>query len=107
VLAWHIREGHYDDVPLAGFNLLAVGAFQGNLWTGEAKPAMGFFIDERANERQRGALQMIFGGQAGGWPAGFAAPIGVRAPSVRKFTLRSTGQPKAKIRRSLASRAPR
>jgi hypothetical protein len=75
VLAWHIREGHYDDVPLAGFNLLAVGAFQGNLWTGEAKPAMGFFIDERANERQRGALQIIFGGQAGGWPAGFAALV--------------------------------
>jgi len=36
---------------------------------------MGFFIDERANERQRGALQMIFGGRAGGWPAGFAALI--------------------------------
>ena len=36
---------------------------------------MGFFIDERANERQRGALQMIFGGQAGGWPASFAALV--------------------------------
>lgn len=74
VLAWHIREGQYGDVPLAGLNLLALGAFQGNLWAG-AKAAMGIFIDERANERQRGALQMIFGGQAGGWPAGFAALI--------------------------------
>ena len=37
---------------------------------------MGLFIDERADERQRQALQTIFGGQAGGWPAGFAATIG-------------------------------
>jgi hypothetical protein len=29
---------------------------------------MGFFIDERADERQRKALQAIFGGEAGGWP---------------------------------------
>src|SRR5262245_37805267 len=75
VLVWHIREGYYGDVPLAGLNLLAVGAFEGNIWAGEAKPAMGFFIDVRANERQRQALQVIFGGQAGGWPAGFAALI--------------------------------
>lgn len=74
VSKWHIREGHYGDVPLAGFNMLALGAFQGNIWAG-AKAAMGFFIDERANEHQRGAFQMIFGGQAGGWPAGFAALV--------------------------------
>ena len=39
----------------------------------EAKPRMGFFVDDRADERQRAALQTIFGGKAGGWPAGFAA----------------------------------
>jgi hypothetical protein len=55
--------------------LVALGEFEGNLWAGEAKPRMGFFIDERADEGQRMALQMIFGGQAGGWPAGFAALI--------------------------------
>ena len=37
---------------------------------------MGLFIDERADKRQRQALQTIFAGQAGGWPAGFAATIG-------------------------------
>lgn len=37
---------------------------------------MGFFVDERADERQREALQAIFGGEAGGWPAGFAELIG-------------------------------
>jgi hypothetical protein len=30
---------------------------------------MGFFIDERANEQQREALQMIFSGKAGGFIA--------------------------------------
>jgi hypothetical protein len=36
---------------------------------------MGFFFDERADGRQREALQVIFSGQAGGWPAGFAELI--------------------------------
>jgi hypothetical protein len=75
MLAWHVREGHYGEVRLDGFSLVALGEFEGNIWAGEAKPSMGFFIDERANEQQRAALQMIFGGQAGGWPSGFAALI--------------------------------
>jgi hypothetical protein len=62
-------------VRLDGLNVVAVGSFEGNLWTGEAKPSMGFFIDERADERQREALQAIFGGGAGGWPAGLAELI--------------------------------
>ncbi len=36
---------------------------------------MGLFIDERADERQREALQQIFSGRAGGFPADFAALI--------------------------------
>jgi hypothetical protein len=76
LLAWHVREGHFGDVPLDGFNLLALGAFEGNIWAGEGKVRMGLFIDERADERQREALQTIFGGQAGGWPADFAAFVG-------------------------------
>ncbi len=60
---------------LTGSTLVALGEFEGNIWAGEAKPRMGFFIDERADARQRMALQTIFGGQAGGWPAGFAALI--------------------------------
>ena len=75
ILAWHVREGSYGDVALDGLNVVAVGSFEGNIWQGEAKPAMGFFIDERADEAQRDALQAIFGGEAGGWPAGFAALI--------------------------------
>ena len=76
VLAWHVRTGHYGDVPLDGLNLIALGAFEGNLWAGDTKAILGLFIDERATERQRQALQAIFAGQAGGWPAAFAATVG-------------------------------
>lgn len=75
VLAWHIREGDYGEIPLAGLNVMALGVFKGNIWAG-AKAAMGIFIDERADPRQREALQMIFGGRAGGWPGVFANCIG-------------------------------
>src|SRR5205823_4643979 len=76
VLAYHIREGRYGEVPLDGLNLIGVGTFEGNLWSGETKAKMGMFIDERADERQREALQMIWSGQAGGFPAIFADLIG-------------------------------
>jgi hypothetical protein len=78
VLAWHVREGHYGDVRLDGLNLVALGSFDGNIWAGEAtNSVMGMFLDERADERQREAMRAIFGGRAGGWPAGFAALIEV------------------------------
>jgi len=54
--------------------VLALGYFKGNIWAG-AKATMGIFIDQRANEQQRQALQTIFGGQAGGWPGQFAQNI--------------------------------
>jgi hypothetical protein len=74
VLAWHIREGRYGDVRLDGLSVIGVGGFEGNIWAG-AKVTMGMFIDERADAQQREALQMIFGGQAGGWPGEFAKLI--------------------------------
>jgi hypothetical protein len=73
ILAWHIREGNYGDVRLDGLNVVMLGSFEGNIWAGEAtNSAAGFFLDERADDPQREALQTIFGGQAGGWPATFA-----------------------------------
>jgi hypothetical protein len=73
ILAWHVRAGNYSDVKLDDLNIVGVVGFEGNIWTGEAKnSAMGFFIDERADESQREAVQAIWGGEARGWPAGFA-----------------------------------
>ncbi len=75
VNAWHIQKGNYGDVSLDRLNVVALLAFEGNVWAG-AKVAIGIFIDERANDSQREALRTIFGGQAGGWPSIFANVIG-------------------------------
>jgi hypothetical protein len=78
VLAWHINDGHYgDDVRLDGLNFIMVGGFKGNLWDDTLRDSVAaFFFDERGNEKQREALQMIFMGKAGGFPAEFAKLIG-------------------------------
>src|SRR5207244_2920440 len=49
ILAWHIRDGQFGDVRLDDLNVVALGAFEGNLWAGEAKATMGIYIDERAD----------------------------------------------------------
>jgi hypothetical protein len=78
VLAYHINSGYYGDTTLDGLNVIMIGGFKGNIWAGEAKDAKAaFFFDERANEKQREALQMIFRGKAGGFAAEFAKVIGV------------------------------
>ena len=46
-----------------------MGYFKGNIWAGEIKFDGGFFFDERADEKQREALKMIFSGKAGGFMA--------------------------------------
>lgn len=74
VLAYHVREGSYGDVRLDRLNVLALATFEGNIWAG-AKATMALFFDERADDRQLQALQMVFGGRAGGWPAVFAGSV--------------------------------
>jgi hypothetical protein len=76
VLAYHIRSGHYDNTSLDGLNVLGVSYFKGNVWAGETKVTVGLFFDERADQQQRDALQMIFSGKAGGFMAKFAKLIG-------------------------------
>lgn len=76
-MVWHIDEGRYGDVDLDDLNVIALNCgFTGNAWAGETKAAVGVFFDERADDRQREALQAIFTGEAGGWPAQFAELIG-------------------------------
>lgn len=77
ILAWNIRNGNYGEVRLDGLSVMAVGAFKGgNIWEGQTKLTMAMFVDERADQPQREALQMVFGGRAGGWPGTFANFIG-------------------------------
>jgi len=72
IIAYRIREGNYGDVDLSGLNLVAIARFEGNLWDEDTRADMGMIVDERADEGQREALQVVFGGQGGGWPQMFA-----------------------------------
>lgn len=72
-MAYHVRDGQYGDVTLAGLNVVVVA---------------GFFLDARADDRQREALDMIFSGQAGGWMGGFGRLIkDVRGEAVAPMLL--------------------
>jgi hypothetical protein len=83
LIAFHIREGKYGDVDLAGLNVAAVTQFEGNIWDEDVRTqGDGLFFDERADERQRRALQVVFSGQAGSWPQMlaenvFGEPVGM------------------------------
>lgn len=76
VLAYHIKNGLYGEVPLDGLNVLALADFKGNIWAGNTKANIAIFFDAKANEKQRDALSMIFTGKAGGFMAEFAKLIG-------------------------------
>ncbi|MFF8846316.1 DUF1326 domain-containing protein [Streptomyces sp. NPDC015127] len=71
VLAWHIREGSYGDVVLDDLNVMMLASFTGNVWAEHSDTYAAFFVDERADDAQREAIQMIFSGQAGSWPREF------------------------------------
>lgn len=72
ILAWHITEGNYGDVDLSDRSVVALGSFVGNIWAGATDSYMAVYIDDRADDAQKDAIQAIWGGQAGGWMAGFA-----------------------------------
>ena len=76
VLAYHINKGKYGETSVDGLNALFLSYFKGNIWAGETKASMAFFFDERADEKQRKALQMIFMGKAGGFMSEFSKLVG-------------------------------
>ena len=76
VLAYHIKKGNYGQTILDGLNVLGLTYFKGNIWAGETKLDGAFFFDERADEKQREALKMIFTGKAGGFMAEIAKLLG-------------------------------
>jgi hypothetical protein len=76
-MAYHIEEGNYGEISLSGLNVLILDSFKGNPWADHwVKVNVGIFFDEKANEQQRNALNMIFSGRAGGFMAEFAKLLG-------------------------------
>jgi hypothetical protein len=68
VLAWHVREGEWANVPLAGLSVVAVvraSATLGDPYSNPLPAKTVFLVDARANEAQRTALVEFAQAQAG------------------------------------------
>lgn len=89
VLLWKVEEGNYGETRLDGFNVAMLGSFVGNIWGEHSDAYAALFFDERADEHQRDALQLIFGGQAGGWPQKFGELFGGEIRSVEFAAIES------------------
>jgi len=74
IAAWHIDEGSYGDVSLAGLSVAMSAYSPGHMLQTPWQAAL--YLDENANQAQREALTLIYGGQAGGPPAVLAELIG-------------------------------
>ena len=71
--AFHLDRGSYGDVPLDSLNAALIARTPGPMAEGNWTAAL--YVDERADDHQREALQAIFTGQAGGVMGGFAPLI--------------------------------
>ena len=69
---FHIDRGNYNDVTLDGLNIGLIARTPGPM--GEGNWSVALYLDERADERQRQALQTIFTGSDGG-PLANLAPL--------------------------------
>lgn len=84
LIGWHISDGEFEGLSLAGLNVgLAVYA-GGNMATTDWTVAL--YLDDNADEHQANALGAIFSGGAGGHPAVLAGHIkevlGVKAAAI-------------------------
>ncbi len=70
---FHFRTGNYGRTSLAGLNAVMASRAPGNFWKGNWSAAM--YLDEKANSKQREALEIVMGGKAGGVPAVLAGMI--------------------------------
>ncbi len=74
LLAWHIENGKYGDVPLDGLNVVLAAHSPGHML--QTKWEVALYLDEKASPAQQEALGTIYGGQGGGEPAALGPLIG-------------------------------
>lgn len=79
VLAIHIASGNCAGVDLAGLNAVQALTTPGPMAQGNGTLAV--YVDSRANEDQRAALEAIFTGNAGGPPSLLAGMVAHRLPT--------------------------
>ena len=74
IVAWHVDEGSYYAVDLAGLNVALFAYAPGHMMQEKWKVAL--YTDDRANPQQAEALAKIFSGQDGGHLAALGPLIG-------------------------------
>lgn len=79
VLAFHIENGKYGDVDLSGLNAVQALTTPGVMSAGGGTLAV--YVDDRATPEQRGALEEIFTGAAGGPPSLFGPMVAKLLPT--------------------------
>lgn len=67
LVAWHIDDGHLENIRLNGLNIAMACHASENMINGGWRAAL--YLDERADDRQTEALTNIFTGQVGGHPS--------------------------------------
>ena len=91
VVAWHIDQGHFNEVSLDDLNVVVALHTPGNMADGNWQAAV--YLDDRASTEQQDALGAIFGGQAGGHPAHLAELISdVRGVEAAPLTFETDGK---------------
>ena len=79
VLAAHIEKGSYGSVDLSGLN--AVQALTTPAEMSKGGGTLAVYVDRRANQMQRAALEAIFTGNAGGPPSLMSGMIATQLPT--------------------------
>ena len=88
---WHVETGRYGDVPLDGLNFSVYANWPGAIHHGNGEGLI--LVDERADARQREAIDTLIGGHVGGpwgvlgwtWPrvhGPFAVPYAVHLDGI-------------------------
>lgn len=79
VLAFHIEKGKYGSTDLSGLNAVQALTTPGVMSAGGGTLAV--YVDDRATEEQRAALEAIFTGAAGGPPSLFGPMVAKLLPT--------------------------
>ncbi len=79
VLGFHVDKGNFGNVDISGLNAAQALITPGPMAQGGGTFAL--YVDKRANNEQRAALEAIFGGTAGGPPAFTSAIAPNRLPT--------------------------
>jgi hypothetical protein len=91
LVAWHVDQGRFGNVALNGLNVALAIHTPGDMGLGNWEAAL--YVDDKASEAQKNALTQVFGGQAGGYPAGLAPAISkMLGVSSKKMDYKANGR---------------